>query len=103
MEERRFSNDEVAAAIEALREPGRFEEAERRVAAAAPQLQEVLVSALAEGGWLDPVRNEQITKTLAVEDADERVTALRTLLAEEVRIGMMIGVAIGWALARELG
>ena len=28
--------------------------------------------------------------------------ALRSLLAEEARMGMMVGVAVGWALAEEL-
>ena len=28
--------------------------------------------------------------------------ALRTLLAEETRMGMLVGVAVGWELAREL-
>jgi hypothetical protein len=27
---------------------------------------------------------------------------VRTLLAEETRIGMLVGVAVGWELAREL-
>ena len=27
---------------------------------------------------------------------------MRTLLAEETRMGMLIGVAVGWQLAREL-
>jgi len=27
---------------------------------------------------------------------------IRTLLAEEARMGMMVGVAVGWALAEEL-
>ena len=27
---------------------------------------------------------------------------MRTLLAEEARMGMMVGVAVGWALAEEL-
>ena len=27
---------------------------------------------------------------------------MRTLLAEETRMGMLIGVAVGWELAREL-
>jgi hypothetical protein len=30
------------------------------------------------------------------------LTAVRTLLAEEARMGMMVGVAVGWALADEL-
>jgi hypothetical protein len=30
------------------------------------------------------------------------LSAVRTLLAEETRIGMMVGVAVGWALHEEL-
>ena len=30
------------------------------------------------------------------------MTAVRTLLAEEARMGMLVGVAVGWALAEEL-
>ena len=37
-----------------------------------------------------------------LSDELERITAVRTLLAEETRIGMFIGVAVGWELAREL-
>ena len=32
----------------------------------------------------------------------ERTAAMRTLLAEETRIGMLVGVAVGWELAHEL-
>ena len=32
----------------------------------------------------------------------ERLVAVRTLLAEEARMGMLVGVAVGWELAREL-
>jgi hypothetical protein len=98
----RYSDDDVRAAIETLLEPGRFGEAERRVAAAAPQLQQVLASVLAEGGWLDASREQALAKIASVEDAEERLVQLRTLLAEETRIGMMVGVAVGWELAREL-
>jgi hypothetical protein len=98
----RYSDDDVRAAIEALLEPGRFGEAERRVAAAAPQLQQVLASVLAEGGWLDSSREQALAKIASVEDAEERLVQLRTLLAEETRVGMMVGVAVGWELAREL-
>jgi hypothetical protein len=98
----RYSDDDVRAAIEALLEPGRFGEAERRVAAAAPQLQQVLASVLAEGGWLDASREQALAKIASVEDAEERLVQLHTLLAEETRVGMMVGVAVGWELAREL-
>ena len=97
-----FSDEELRAAIEALLEPGRFGEAERRVAVSAPQLQQVLASVLAEGGWLDAPREQALAKIASVEDSEERLLQLRTLLAEETRIGMMVGVAVGWELAREL-
>jgi hypothetical protein len=43
-----------------------------------------------------------VLKAATVPDSDQRVTAVRTLLAEEARMGMMVGVAVGWALAEEL-
>jgi hypothetical protein len=36
------------------------------------------------------------------DDPEERVSAVRTLMAEEARLGMMVGVAVGYELAREL-
>jgi hypothetical protein len=97
-----YSDADVRAAIEALLEPGRFEEAERRVAAAAPQLQRMLAGVLAEGGWFEGRREEALAKVASIDDPAERLVALRTLIAEETRIGMMVGVAVGWELAREL-
>jgi hypothetical protein len=97
-----YSDDDVRAAIEALLEPDRFRDAEQRVSAATPQLQQVLATVLAEGGWLDAPREQALAKIAAVEDPEERLLQLRTLLAEETRIGMMVGVAVGWELAREL-
>jgi hypothetical protein len=96
------TDEEVERAIEALLDPERFREAERRVAAAAPQLQKVLAGALAEGGWFDSAHEEQLASTLEIADPAERLVALRTLLAEEARVAMMVGVAVGWELAREL-
>ena len=45
------TQSELEAALEALREPGRFDDAERLVMAAAPGLHRILVEALASGGW----------------------------------------------------
>ena len=45
-----------APRCEALADPERFSEIERRVATAAPQLQQILATVLAEGGWLDATR-----------------------------------------------
>ena len=98
----RFSDEQLSAALAALSDPGRFTEIERRVAAAAPQLQQVLVGALAEGGWFDSAHEERLAGIAAIEDPQERLTHFRTLLAEEARMGMLVGVAVGWELAREL-
>jgi hypothetical protein len=97
-----YSDAELDAAIEALEQRGRFREAESVVARAAPKLQRILAQALESGGWFAESHEGELRRTLAIADDDEREAALRTLLAEETRIGMMVGVAVGWALAREL-
>ena len=93
---------QLEAAIERLLDPERFAAAERVVASAAPQLQKVLVAALAEGGWFGEPHEEQALKAATTPDPDERIAAVRALLAEEARMGMMVGVAVGWALKEEL-
>jgi hypothetical protein len=93
---------EFEAAIERLLEPERFSEAERVVARAAPQLQRVLATALAEGGWFGEPHEAEALKAATVPDPDERIAAIRALLAEEARMGMMVGVAVGWALNEEM-
>ena len=102
MPERSFTDAEVDAAIEAILEPERFREAEAHVMRMAPQLQRILAEALKEGGWFDDQRELELRKTLASEDVAERERQVATLLAEETRIGMLVGVAVGWALANEL-
>lgn len=93
---------ELEAAIERLLDPERFSEAERVVARAAPQLQKVLAAAMAEGGWFGESHENETLKAATNPDPEERVTAVRALLAEEARMGMMVGVAVGWALKEEL-
>src|SRR3954453_19607094 len=96
------SEADFDAAIERLMEPERFSEAERVVAQAAPQLQKVLAAALAEGGWFSEPHEAETLKAATVPDPEERLAAVRALLAEEARMGMMVGVAVGWALKEEL-
>ena len=93
---------ELEAAIERLMDPERFSEAERIVAQAAPKLQKVLAAALAEGGWFGEPHENETLKAATMPDPEERVGAVRALLAEEARMGMMVGVAVGWALKEEL-
>jgi hypothetical protein len=93
---------ELEAAIERLMEADRFAEAEQVVARAAPHLQKVLVAALAEGGWFGEPHEAETLRAATVPDPDERIAAVRGLLAEEARMGMMVGVAVGWALKEEM-
>ena len=99
---RSYTEAELDAAIEALSDPARFSEAEAAVAAAAPALQRVLAQALEAGGWFAETQDQELRRALDLEDRAEAETALRTLFAEEARMGMMVGVAVGWALAAEL-
>ncbi len=99
----RFSDEELEAAVERLSDAGRFSEAEAVVARAAPALQKVLASALATGGWFGESHESETLKAATTPGEDERIAAVRTLLAEEARMGMMVGVAVGWALHAELG
>jgi hypothetical protein len=96
------SDAEIRAAVEALSEPERFARAEAVVASAAPQLQGVLAQALESGGWFGEAHEAEVRKASDIDDPEARSAALRTLLAEEARMGMMVGVAVGWALAEEL-
>ncbi len=98
-----FSDEQLRDAVEALSDPERFREAESVVARAAPGLQSVLAAALSEGGWFGESHEDEVRKATLADGGDEaRMTAVRTLLAEEARMGMMVGVAVGWALAETL-
>jgi Lon protease-like protein len=97
-----YSDEEIDRAVDALSERESFAEAERAVARAAPGLQRILVEALDAGGWFGQSHEAELLKAATAPDEDERLVAVRTLLAEEARMGMMVGVAVGWALADEL-
>jgi hypothetical protein len=100
--DRPFTDAEIDAAVKALSDPERFRDAESQVARMAPQLQRILNQALQEGGWFGEAHDGQVLKAATTPDPDDRIVALRTLLAEETRIGMMVGVAVGWELRHEL-
>lgn len=97
-----YSEAELDAAIAALEDPERFREAEAMVGRAAPKLARVLAQALESGGWFAESHDDVAASAAAMPDGDERLTAVRTLLAEEARMGMLVGVAVGWALHAEL-
>ncbi|HEX8066908.1 MAG TPA: hypothetical protein VF520_10315 [Thermoleophilaceae bacterium] len=102
MPHRPLTDAELDAAVTALSDPDRFRAAEARVTRIAPQLQRILNDALHEGGWFGEAHEAELLRAATAPDQDERLRAVRTLLAEETRMGMLVGVAVGWELAREL-
>ncbi|MGH2839700.1 MAG: hypothetical protein ACRDKY_02610 [Solirubrobacteraceae bacterium] len=97
-----YSAEEVDAAVEALSDPDRYGHAQEVVTHAAPGLQRVLGAALVEGGWFDAAHEAQLSQAAESEDPAERIEVMRALLEEETRLGMLVGVSVGFELAREL-
>ena len=95
-------DERLNAAIERLTDSERFSEAERIVSRAAPQLQRVLATALAEGGLFGESHQAEALKAVTAPDPDKRIAAVNSLLAEEARMAMMVGVTVGWALHGEM-
>jgi hypothetical protein len=100
--DRAYTNAELEAAIAAIADPERLRDAQDLVARSAPALQHVLATALEEGGWFDLGHNQAVREATGLDDVGERVRAVRMMLAEETRLGMLVGVAVGFELAREL-
>ncbi len=98
----RHSDAEIDAAIEALSDPRRLDEAQRLVQAKAPQLQRILDQALESADWYGSAHQAEVLKAAGRPDPDERIAAVRTLVAEETRVSMLIGVAVGYELAQIL-
>ena len=97
-----YTDEQVIEAVESLSSADSVREAERIISLAAPQIQRILGEALAAGGWFDESHEAEVLRVTTLPNQDERLTAVRTLLAEEARIATMIGAAIGWSLAQEL-
>ena len=98
----RHSDAEIDAAIEALTDPARLEEAQRLVAAKAPQLQGILDQALEAVDWFGSAHRAEVLKAAGQADPDERVAAVQMLVAEETRLSMLVGVAVGYELGQML-
>jgi len=99
---RTFTAAEVDAAVARLEEPGRLDHATEIVTHAAPSLARVLDGALADGGWYGAAHAELLTRASDEPDPRERLEAVRALVDEQTRIGMLVGVAVGFELASEL-
>lgn len=102
MPERAYTDLELETAIAAITDPGRLRDAQDVVMRAAPSLQRVLAAAIAEGGWFDAANDAAVHEATIEPDPGARLRAVRTLLAEETRLGMLVGVAVGFELSRTL-
>jgi hypothetical protein len=98
----RHSDAEIDAAIEALSDPARLEEAQRLVQSRVPQLQGILDQALDASDWFGSAHQAEVLRAAGQADPDERVKAVRMLVAEETRLSMLVGVAVGYELGQML-
>jgi hypothetical protein len=101
--DRTYTEAELDAAIAELADPHRLRDAQDLVARVAPSLQRVLATAMSEGGWFDAAHDQAVREAVATDDPQTRLRSVNTLLAEETRLGMLVGVAVGFELARALG
>jgi len=99
---REHSEAEIEAAVQQLSEPERLDEAQRVVAAAAPALQGILAAALESADWFDSAHRAQVMEATGHEEPIDRADAVQRLIAEETRVAMLIGVAVGYELSNVL-
>jgi len=97
-----YTAEQVDAAMASLSDPERLRHAQEVVTHAAPGLQRLLNLALDEGGYFEGPHEQAVADAAQTEDAEQRLLAIRTLVAEETRVGMLVGAAVGFELAREL-
>jgi hypothetical protein len=99
---RAYTDAEVEAAIEVLADPARLEEAQRLVGSNAPGIQRILNEALQAADWFGSAHQAAVLEAAGKPDVEDRLAAVRTLIAEETGVSMLIGVAVGYELAHEL-
>lgn len=93
---------EIESVIAEMSEESGFDAVEERLTAVAPQLTGLLDDALRAGGWFDDAHESIVLKTATNPDADARIAELRNFVLEQTRLGMLVGVAVGWELAERL-
>jgi hypothetical protein len=100
--DRAHTDEELDAAIAEIADPARLREAQNLVMRMAPSLQRVLATAMAEGGWFDSAHEQAVREATGEAEPEMRLRAVKTLLADETRLGMLVGVAVGFELSRAL-
>lgn len=102
MADESFNQEDLEAVVAELGEAGGLDAVELRLESVAPQLQKLLDGALSAGGWFDDAHESMVLKTATQPDADQRIAEVRNFVLEQTRLGMLVGVAVGWELAERL-
>jgi hypothetical protein len=97
-----YTAEQVDAALGSLSDPEQLRHAQEVVTHAAPGLQRLLNVALDEGGYFDGPHEQAVAAAAQTEDPAQRLVAIQTLVAEQTRLGMLVGATVGFELAREL-
>ena len=101
--DRAFTDAELDAAVAAIAEPGRLARgAGRGDAHGARRCSTCSRPALQDGGWFEGGHDQAVREAATAEDSGERISRIQTMLADEARLGMLVGVAVGFELAQEL-
>lgn len=100
--ERPYTAEQVDAAVREISEPGRLRRAEEIVTHVVPSLERIIDGALHDGGWFSQGHEQQVGQVAADPDPQAREARLHALVADESRLAMLVGVTVGFALAREL-
>ncbi len=88
--------------VREIGEPHRLKRAEEIVTHAVPGLERIIERALHDGGWFSQGHEQQVGQAAADPDPVMRRQRIDQLLDEEARLAMLVGVTVGFALAREL-
>lgn len=97
-----YTAEQVDLAVREISEPGRLRRAEEVVTHAVPNLQRIIDGALHDGGWFSQGHEQQVGQAAAEPDPKLREARLHALVADESQLAMLVGVTVGFALAREL-
>lgn len=100
--QRPYTAEDVDRAVREISEPHRLKRAEEIVTHAVPGLERIIERALHDGGWFSQGHEQQVGQAAAEPDVVARAQRIGELLSEESRLAMLVGVTVGFALAREL-
>lgn len=97
-----ISDGQLLEAVKSVTQPDRLDEAQKIVARIAPQLGQLIEGALSDGDWFSQTHQQSLQAVIGIEDSQGQLQALRSFLADETRISLLIGVTVGIELAKEL-